>query len=188
MNKKARTVFAQPLGRSTNGVTIFLSVTPAILREMAATRKALDMPYHFDAATGRWTWPDGDEPVPPQRASTLAEAEARRTQEQVAREYKLLKQIEERRAEARMLAGKKAVPVDYDPPQNSAEGGEKGDARKIAAEKLGVSHHTAERLVAVVDAIDAAEADGDKLAAVVDFEPPRPCDKQGEYVTIRVIK
>lgn len=134
MSQKTPAVFAELLGRSRSGVPLFWKCQPAALRQMARTRKALDMPYHFDAATGRWTWPDGDEPKPPQRASTLAEAEAR------------------------MLAGKKAVPVDDDPPENVPEAISEGDARDLAAAKLGISGKTGDKLAAVVDAIDAAEA------------------------------
>jgi hypothetical protein len=75
-----------------------------------------------------------------------------KTPEQKAREFRELKRIEAALAKERMLAGKK---VD---PKENLPGGSKGQARDKAAETVGMSGRTAEKLSAIVQKADGGDS------------------------------
>jgi hypothetical protein len=74
-----------------------------------------------------------------------------KTPEQKAREFRELKRIEAALAKERMLAGKKV-----NPKENLPEGS-KGQARDQAAEAVGMSGRTAEKLSAIVEKADGGD-------------------------------
>ena len=80
-----------------------------------------------------------------------------KTNEQIAREYQLLKEVEEKRAGGRKRATLKRgqSPVKEIFPERG-----KGQARDIAASKLGISGKTAEKAATVVKEIDSLEEKG----------------------------
>jgi len=92
------------------------------------------------------------------RAIIQANKHQDKSTEVKAREYKVLMAIEEERARARRNPSKTV-------PQNSAERHQTGEARKIAADEVGMSHDTAEKAAKVVDAIDKATQAGDRERA-----------------------
>lgn len=89
----------------------------------------------------------------------ISNKQREKTKEVIAREYKILKEIEREQAEKRMKTGK------TDPMVNLPQGQEKGSSRDIAAAKVGMSGKTAEDAAAVVDEIDRREELGDTEGA-----------------------
>ena len=86
------------------------------------------------------------------RMLILANRQRSKTNEQRAREYAVLKEIEIRLAEDRQKLGKKVE-------------GKKGRAQDLAAQSVGMDYRTAEKAEVVVAAIDAAEEQGDDVKA-----------------------
>ncbi len=82
-----------------------------------------------------------------------------RTNEQKAREFQKLKEIEAERAKERQEAGNN----QYSLPENLPEV-KRGDSRDLAAAKVGMSGKTAE----VVNVIDALEQTGEKVLTIWD--------------------
>lgn len=92
-----------------------------------------------------------------EEAVILSNKEQRaRTKEQVAREFRRLKEIEAERARRRQAHGQTAPGKTL--PLNSSEA--IGDARDLAASKLGIGSQQAERAAKVVQVIDNLEASG----------------------------
>ena len=95
-----------------------------------------------------------------------ANKQRQKSVEQVGREYVRLKDIEAEKARRRELAG---IPLDSTggyPPMNSSEGStSKGDARDIAAQKLGIGSQKAEHAAAVIRKIDELRANGESEKA-----------------------
>jgi ParB-like chromosome segregation protein Spo0J len=83
------------------------------------------------------------------RLLILSNRQRDKTNEQRAREFAVLKEVEERLAKERMRRGEPAS-------------GKSGRASDLAAEAVGMSGRTADRAVSVVEAIDEAEASGDE--------------------------
>lgn len=75
-----------------------------------------------------------------------------KTNEQIGREAKVLLEIEKRRAERRMLAGR------ADPPENFPEG--RGDSRDIVGAKLGLSGKGVQQAADTVTVIDRLRREG----------------------------
>ena len=95
-----------------------------------------------------------------------ANIQRQKTKEQIAREYMKLKEIEREKAKQRQSAAggdRKSDESRKSPTQNSAEAISKGESRKKASSKLGISHDTGEKAVKVV-----LMADGLKKAGKVD--------------------
>ena len=93
----------------------------------------------------------------------VANIQRQKTKEQIAREYEKLKKIEGEKSKIRMsLAGgdRKSEEYKRSPTQNSAEPISKGESRKLASAKLGVSHDTAEKSLKVVKSADELKAEG----------------------------
>jgi ParB-like chromosome segregation protein Spo0J len=93
----------------------------------------------------------------------VANIQRQKTKEQIAREYEKLKKIESEKAKIRMsLAGgdRKSDEYKRSPTQNSAEPISKGESRKVASEKLRISHDTAEKALKVVNLADELKAKG----------------------------
>ena len=88
------------------------------------------------------------------RLLILSNRQRNKTNEQRAREFDVLKEVESRLAEDRGKGGR-----------GQAEEGKTGTARDIAAQAVGMSGMTAERASVVVKAIDEAEAGGDEAKA-----------------------
>ena len=86
-------------------------------------------------------------------AMIMANEQRERNNEQKAREFTKLKEIEVARAKVRQLAGKNL-------PENLPEG-RNGDSRDLAAAKVGMSGKTAEKAAEVVQVIDAMEQTGE---------------------------
>jgi ParB-like chromosome segregation protein Spo0J len=82
-----------------------------------------------------------------------------KTTEQIGREGKVLTRIESARAKARQEAALKKG--DKKPDPVTQEVAERGEARKLAADALGVSHTTLKKVTVVVDKIDELEAAGE---------------------------
>lgn len=99
---------------------------------------------------------DENDQLAVEEALIKANIQRQKTPEQIAREYSRLKKIEEEKAKNRMLSGK------INPTVNSSEGMnlEKGEAREIAAKKLGIGSQKAERSAKVVEKIDALKQQG----------------------------
>lgn len=93
-------------------------------------------------------------------AMIMANEQRERTTEQKAREFARLKVIEQERAAARQkeLAGTRP---SKDLQENVPEG-VKGQARDLAAQRVGMSGKAAEKAAAVVEVIDALEVTGEK--------------------------
>ena len=83
------------------------------------------------------------------RLLILSNRQRDKTNEQRAREFAVLKEVEERLAKERMRRG-------------DSGSGKSGRASDIAAEAVGMSGRTADRAVSVVEAIDEAESSGDE--------------------------
>ena len=95
-----------------------------------------------------------------------ANIQRQKTKEQIAREYMKLKEIEKEKAKQRQAeAGgdRKSDESRKSLTQNSAEAISKGESRKKASSKLGISHDTGEKAAKVV-----LMADGLKKAGKVD--------------------
>lgn len=88
------------------------------------------------------------------RILILANRQRDKTNEQKAREYRVLKGVESRMAKSRMKSGESVK--DEEP---------KGRARDIAAKAVGFDWRTAEAAVTVVEEIDAALEEGDEERA-----------------------
>ena len=95
------------------------------------------------------------------RLLILSNRQRDKTNEQRAREFAILKEVEERLARERLAS--------------VTEGEKVGRASDIAAEAVGMSGRTADRAVTVVEAIDDAEASGDQGRA----SDAEPVSKQG---------
>jgi hypothetical protein len=93
----------------------------------------------------------------------VSNIQRQKTREQIAREYEKLKIIEGKKSKLRMsLAGgdRKSEEYKRSLTQNSAEPISKGESRKLASAKLGVSHNTAEKSLEVVNSADELKAEG----------------------------
>jgi hypothetical protein len=88
------------------------------------------------------------------RLLILSNRQRNKTNEQRAREFDVLREVESRLAEGRGKGGR-----------GQAEEGKTGRAREIAAQAVGMSGKTAEKASVVVKAIDEAEAGGDEAKA-----------------------
>jgi ParB-like chromosome segregation protein Spo0J len=82
------------------------------------------------------------------RILILSNRQRDKTNEQMAREYTLLKEVEERLAGLRMTSGGESED-------------ETGKAKVIAAKSIGMDYRTAEKALLVVEAMDEAEEVGD---------------------------
>ncbi len=92
-----------------------------------------------------------------------ANIQRQKTREQIAREYAKLKVIEREKSKIRIsLAGGDRKSEEYrkSPTQNSAEPISKGESRKKASVRLGISHDTAEKALKVVNSADELKAGG----------------------------
>jgi len=85
--------------------------------------------------------------------------------EQIAREYSKLKEIEAEKAKRRMIEGRKSGGRGNKKPENSTPNLAQslitsGESRTKAAETLGIGHTTAEKSVKIVETIDRLKMEG----------------------------
>jgi len=100
------------------------------------------------------------------RLVILTNGHRTKSNEQKAREYQALREIEAELAQRRMLAGKETEAEA--PSGNLPEGqanGKKGEAKEIAAAQVGMSKKTAEKAAAVLQVADKLKAAGNADAA-----------------------